>query len=266
MREVKQYSAENLEKAYAILGESKKTQTTYYVTLGQTDGSKDVMFVLYVFNKQSVGIGVHNPYRFLKILSNDLLTACKKAKEISGGSDVVIDYESNKYIATYVPSIIPFGKYKGQNINEILEKDAKYIMWLAANYTGKGVKLKNELITAKADAESMITKSNEKREGNSFVGSIGKPIDFKGEVTYIKYYDAYGTVHITTKLDKGTTGTVIFKDADGNSFRKQGVFKDALSIGDNTKFSALIKYHNEYLGNKTNVFGGRISKWELISK
>lgn len=94
-RDVIEYSDEQIDKAYKICEGKHYEQFTNIVCLGQSDNSKDVMFVLYQYRKPNNSYSPLSTMQFKQILSNDLVRACEKAREICGDSFIAIENDVN---------------------------------------------------------------------------------------------------------------------------------------------------------------------------
>lgn len=94
MENIKTYSDEVIHEANNILsGKHYDNGSTNIVCLGQTEGSKGIMFVLYNYREDMHSHG--NPMTFRAILSNDLLEACERARVLCGDSHIELYNEIN---------------------------------------------------------------------------------------------------------------------------------------------------------------------------
>jgi hypothetical protein len=121
-----------LEQAQAIVDVNvvENGISVFYVTLGQSGGSKDVRFVLYrlALNCKSAHV---NPFSFQCVLADDLIEACQKAKSICGTNPIVIDFNRQNAIAEYhrwTPDVVRFGKNYGLRLQEC---EPKFVIWVA---------------------------------------------------------------------------------------------------------------------------------------
>lgn len=126
------YSEAQLEQAQAIVDANvvENGISVFYVTLGQSGGSKDVRFVLYRLSLNCKSAHV-NPFAFQCVLADDLIEACQKAKSICGTNPIVIDFNRQNAIAEYqrwTPDVVRFGKNYGLKLSEC---EPKFVMWVA---------------------------------------------------------------------------------------------------------------------------------------
>lgn len=126
------YSEAQLEQAQAIVDANvvENGHTIYYVTLGQSENSKDVRFVLYSLNLKTGSPHV-NPFQFCGVLGDDLIESCRKAKQRCGTIPIVIDFNRQNAIAEYhrwTPDVVRFGKNYGLKLEEC---DRKFVIWVA---------------------------------------------------------------------------------------------------------------------------------------
>jgi len=127
-----QHSDEMLEQAQAIVsaGTIPNDRTLFILTLGQSEESKDVRFVLYRLLLKCESPHV-NPFKFEAILADDLIVAAKKAKSYCGNNPIEIDFGRQNKIAAwgkYTPDVVRFGKNYG---NKLSECDEKFVVWVA---------------------------------------------------------------------------------------------------------------------------------------
>lgn len=136
----------------------------YVITLGQSSNSKGVMFVLYSILKNPVSAYV-SPMTYLGILADDIETAIINARKRVPKFQITIeDYETIKDRRN--PLTMPFGKYKGEAIEAIFDKDEKYIYWLhnsdSVNYIKSNAFLEKLADYAAIAKENIITANKEK--------------------------------------------------------------------------------------------------------
>jgi hypothetical protein len=96
LKDVNEYTKEQYDEAFELsLGTFNKTRE-YVLCLGQSQSSKNIMFVLYVYNKISLRPG-HSEmnFNFVKILSNDLVRAVKNARKVCGDQNIVLEADQN---------------------------------------------------------------------------------------------------------------------------------------------------------------------------
>lgn len=123
--------AENIVNANVI----KNEITMFYLTLGQSGGSKNVRFVLYSLRLKTLSVHAGNPFSFCCVLADNLIEAAHKAKQYCGNTQIVIDFNKQNAIAAYskwTPDVIRFGKNAGMKLSEV---DNKYLLWIAKGCT-----------------------------------------------------------------------------------------------------------------------------------
>mgnify|MGYP001267745410 FL=1 len=151
----KEYTDEQIEISERIVSDRKIIENplcTFYITLGQSSNSKHVRFVLYRFLHKVVSPYV-NPFQFVGILSDNLIDACKKSLNVAGVNPIIIDFNIQRLKKEKMkPNIIKFGKYKDKHIEDILETDPQYILWLSNNYNGNCKGLMERLIEIKKNS------------------------------------------------------------------------------------------------------------------
>lgn len=130
--------ATDMQNIDSIIAGTENDIREFVITLGQSDKSKGVMFVLYSVLKKVTSPYV-NPLTYLGILGDDIETACINArKRIKNYRISVWDEETIRSRKEAIRSnpeslIIDFGKYKGLTVSELYEKDVDYLFWLANN-------------------------------------------------------------------------------------------------------------------------------------
>lgn len=238
-------------------------------------GKKSVMYCLYreVYSKSDI------PYwKHVKNLSEDLETAKTKAVEYVSQQDYMDPYKievidhgdyQNKRAEDLYFLKLKFGKYKGQFINNLIETDIKYVIWL---YGGAKKKEKNiqdfvkkgfnyiELHHIQSKNWSLVLTKMDKwliknssiiwetyfekfpKKPTNWVGEIGKK--YQLQLTYVK-----SLIFDNFDLEE-------FQDKEGNIFQYFGskIFeKDGL-------YSFKISDHREFKNKKIN----KISYVKLI--
>jgi hypothetical protein len=246
---MKNYSDETMEQVYANLEGTKNEKGNFCLTLGQSVSSKDVRFVLY---RQDI----NRRWSFVRILSDDLLKSSELARKHCQGYFIFLEEDRNNLRRK--DNTIPFGKYVGQFPEDIAVTDAKYLLWLADAYNGKNNYLKAELIALKNQLRETISNENKEKFsveklGAGFVGTIGEYSTFEVTVTEIK------------PIEDSEVGALIisFIDKDNNRIKKYGNLM-GVEVGQRYSFESVVKRHNEYLGFKTTMLGGRLRKVKLL--
>lgn len=128
----------------------------YYITLGQSNGSKGVMFVLYSILRKCESAYV-NPLTYLGILGDDIETAIINARKRIKFYEIKVDV-TKTFRDRAERNLMPFGKYKGKTIEEIFDIDENYIYWL---YNSDSVKyIKSNTLLQKLVDYAQIAKEN----------------------------------------------------------------------------------------------------------
>lgn len=185
--------------------------------------------------------------------------------------------------------VFRFGKYKGENIEDVAEHDKDYLVWVARNVTStskaKTVELIKELVgpeIALAEREELeveerreeVKRDREaKRAAARHVGNVKERLDLT--LKYTGNYDcgpeSYGYGPASYRV------LYFFEDLDGNAFvwstttglrkrvhesetkeAKRVVYEDehicsvAVEKGETIEVKATIKKHSEYKGMKQN--------------
>ena len=251
MKDYKDYSEEVLQQVYVNLKGEKNEDVNFALTLGQSASSKDVRFVLYRQDKK-----MRREWSFVRILSDDLLRSSELARFHCGSNDIYLEEDRNNLRRK--DNTIPFGKYVGQYPEDIAILDAKYLLWLADAYNGKNHNLQAELQALKSQLRETISNENKEKFsieklGAGFVGTIGKYSSFEVTVTEIK------------PIEDSEVGALIisFIDKDNNRIKKYGNLM-GVEVGQRYSFESVVKRHNEYLGFKTTMLGGRLRKVKLL--
>lgn len=110
-----------------------------------SSGEKNKMYTLRVRYNETVYLGYSLGSRLVErnqhvaTLANDKERAINKARQIVG-QDFEINFEvmerAKPQEKVQLPvDVLRFGKYYGQTVEDVKEKDPKYLMWLADNYT-----------------------------------------------------------------------------------------------------------------------------------
>jgi len=129
----KNYTDQDFEIALRLVDEhNQKVGESKVIFVVDLTGAKRCYFTLYRFNS-GPGSPHVNPYTYLRNLSLDLVEAVKKVAT-GKGLPILLYSGDNRLPERFDVDQISFGKYKGQTLTEIYEKDPGYIVWLAKNY------------------------------------------------------------------------------------------------------------------------------------
>jgi hypothetical protein len=187
----------------------------YVITLGQSSNSKGIMFVLYSVLRKPTSAYV-SPLTYLGILADDIDTAIINArKRIPKFKLIIEDYETLR--DRRHPLNMPFGKYKGESIETIFDKDEKYIYWLLNSDSIKYIKsnsLYEKIVEYAQIAKENIIISNKEKTNNAL------PIDANAVERKLTIYSA----HIDDSIFGYNNVTYKFKMKDefGNLYSYQG--------------------------------------------
>ena len=251
-RTIKNYTEEQISEVESFLEEGVIMDTNriceFYLTLGQSDNSKDVRFVLYRFNLKCASAYV-DPFRFCCILADDLMEAAIKARRIAGKNVVIVDFDSQRLKKEKSkPNYLPFGKYEGQSINDVMEVNPSYVLWLSNNYNGRNKGLIERLSEIRQEAAAKVTEIN-REKGSSYIGEVGQKVKVEGEVISIATTGNYYSDEVIHKIR--------VKDDNGNTVTRSGKLPDGIEKGARITIEGTVKNHSEYLGVKYTFLGGR---------
>ncbi len=119
------------------------------------------------------------------------------------------------------------------------EAEAKAAKWMAENA---------ERLAAEAAAEQAAAAAREARLAEfQWVGTEGEPIEFAGEVTFVKYIEPYAFGRSATRL-------VVVKVPEGEvKFFSAAAWVWDLEVGQQVAVKATVKAHEEYEGKKATM-------------
>ncbi|MFA5300222.1 MAG: hypothetical protein WC389_18700 [Lutibacter sp.] len=151
------FKTSDIDFTEMLKGEIHETRR-FIITSGQSEGSKDVMFVMYsipkVFTKYAKDTYLGN-------LAIDLDEAILKARKKIGRYLIEIDVDelcgSRRQSNTF-----PFGKYSGKTAAEVFDIDPKYLFWASKNMYVKSKLLADELSEYGELSKILILEENEK--------------------------------------------------------------------------------------------------------
>lgn len=194
----------------------------YCITLGQSSGSKGVLFVLYSYLKECKSAYV-NPCNYLGNLGADINTAVINArKRIPKFQLIIEDWEAMQ--TRRESCSMPFGKYAGMTIEDIFDIDEKYIFWLSGSKSLYYIKSKKAVAMIAQYAE--IAKENiiTKNEANSLPAL---PIDTEKTKRTLKLYSM---VHLAVDNYGQMVEKYKFIDEFGNKYFYSGSTKKLVGI------------------------------------
>ncbi len=220
-RTQREYSTDLILKLKKIVDEHNNGRSfdrMYYIV--DVTGDKEVYFTLYRYVKPTSGYV--NPYKYIKNMSIDLEKAVNDIHRLP--MPVLVNYTDNnnpllvnfkKRSKEGVPNI-PFGKYKGEPLADVWEKDRNWVMWFYKNYKTeqfkdpsvryRTAKWTEEDILLKEQAEQLIqlfweemAEQNRQTSTSKYFGEIGKRTVVDAKVTKIKKNNDYSTIYLETK-------------------------------------------------------------------
>lgn len=227
----------------------------YIITLGMSNNSKGVMFVLYSVLRECKSIYI-NPYNYMGILGGDIDTAIVNARKKISRFKITIDIDET-FGKRAKPLSMPFGKYKGMLISEIFDIDEKYIFWLS-NSDSMGY-IKNNTLYDNIKQYGLIAKENiivsnrEKFSELNFVNIEETASEKMLKVVHCKLNEnafSYGYNDCSVSY--------IFKlvDTDGNKYEYYGSSTKVYEQKDSNEFFKLkckVVKHVEKMGVKYNI-------------
>jgi len=201
-------------------------------------------------------------------LTRDFDTSIEKAKKYihENGLDLELllipprfelrDIESHKIDH----SIIRFGKYEGQTIEQVLESDKQYLVWLAMNMQPIKKLEKTLEMIREAVAEDLQKEIEERKErerkreemkANSVhIGTIGKrevfELVYTGNTSFESYY-GWATIHF---FKDANDNSVIWKTGNGRLLNSE---YNEIEKGTMIKVKATVKDHGDYNGENQTI-------------
>jgi uncharacterized protein (DUF3820 family) len=140
MTNLSNFKNSNVDLTDLLKGQINETRR-FIITAGQSEGSKDVMFVMYstarIFTKYSKDTYLGN-------LAIDLNEAIIKARKKIGKYQIEIEIDELCGVRRQ-SNTFPFGKYSGKTAAEVFDIDPKYLFWASQNMIVKSELLSNEL-------------------------------------------------------------------------------------------------------------------------
>lgn len=227
-----------------LIGEINEHRN-YYITLGQSSGSKSVMFVLYSILRKCESAYM-NPLTYLGILGDDIETAIINARKRIKFYEIKVD-ATNTFRDRAERNSMSFGKYKGKTIEEIFDIDENYIYWLANSNSFSFIKSKS--LSSKILEYAKIAKENiisfNKLNSKPILQIDTDKVNRQLLVLSIKeegyYYDA-------------PIFNVLLKDSEDNLFKYRGSSKKITNLkeGDSITLGCKVTGGYEYLGKNYN--------------
>lgn len=169
----------NTESGYRMVDEynagliNAPTQNYFLISVG----GKSAMFTLYRCYRPEGELPIHyNPFRFIRILSNNFNVAIEKALNFMGNSGLRLCIESDFTIEyDYSGDIFQFGKYKGRKISEIAEEDINYLIYMSHNkFEATSARIKENFVNIDNQVEAYFAAKREENRANSKSDYIGE--------------------------------------------------------------------------------------------
>lgn len=256
---------EMVERYNSTLTDNICDNDYFFITVGE----KLAMFTLwrYYYPKSVKDMPCYNPYRYIRTLSSNFNIAVEKALDFMGNSGKVLRiYDEATVEYDYSGDIFQFGKYKGEKISEVAEKDINYLIYISKNnFKTNSARIKENFTNIDNQVEAYFTAKRERNRANSrsaYVGQEGeKLIDLRVKITSVKivkidnetlFYNPYAsacTVKIKAVDDKGNEFKMDFGSRTANY--RGG---DGYKVGDELHIKmARIKKNVEIMGIKTTI-------------
>ena len=178
-----------------LLGISETEETLLYAKLNEYNRGRisfkkagAYLIVLPRSGHSNYSLWVYSPepekqsILFIHDLSPDIYEALRMASTMFYFSKrclLIVDYNL-KRMQSNGDDLIPFGKYRGHYLHEILKVDPAYLSWIAYKYTPKIPKQERFVEIAKVyhsvHLDLMQRKARQKQEAGRFLGNIGEKV------------------------------------------------------------------------------------------
>lgn len=221
-------------------------------------GAKNKMFTIWRIHQ-----GIFNYHSFIKSLSSDFTKAITEAIEIAKPTGLYIEVERDEVGKRTKANIFTFGKYNGEKLEVVAEKDPRYVLWYINSSIEYSYKhsyglpsLAVKAIGLQADLIEVVKKENSEKRlekfGNSqFVGIAGQRINITATIIKQACWD--GTFGLTFKCELQDEGgnVIIYKGSkDITEYVAESGCVENHPTGTTIKLSAKVKGHDEYNGVK----------------
>ena len=237
---------ENLLKGDGRVNEIRN----YVICMGQSSGSKGVMFVMYSELKKCESVYV-NPFIYLGQLADDFENAVINArKKVKGFPIEVWDDETFRKRKAKNPAynsnslVITFGKYAGKTVPEIFDLDYSYLYWLANNGQFRSAAIIDAMEQYKEIAKEMIITTNREKSNSAL------PVENDCIIRNVKILS-------TTFNPEWNTLKYKLVDSDGNKFIYNGTSIKTTIIGECIDFKCRVAKSFESMGVTFNVLKTR---------
>lgn len=182
---------------------------------------------------------------------------------------------------------MPYGKYRGRLVTEIIDEDVGYLVWWAercisfyAENKDQPVKRIDRIIMELPEVTEEIKRREELRaareakyeaerqklrESSQYLGTIGERIQFTGTIAFVKHGGDEYRPWTLTKLITDEGSVVTYWNSYGMDATELGFEHHKLTgeRGDRLTFFAAVKNHEEYNGIKQTVVG-RATRGKLL--
>lgn len=204
--------------------------------------------VYYTLWRYRPSISAHvKPFTFWQNLSTDFKKAVQKAKILAGGVPVFIEDIGTQVRSKDRNNRIQFGKYKNEYIEDIFQKDPRYITWVWDKIQTGDLKVPKPTQDLFQYFNSMywetVKKTNKETISSKHIGNIGDTFEGKLTIKSISQpkVGPYGTFIVYTLTDE-----------DGNYFITYNLpaklKEQNVKVGDSFNLSGTIDGHKEFLG------------------
>lgn len=254
--------AEAIQEAYKMIADynaTAKDQTENRGYFFISTGAKNKMFTLWRFNP----IAIFKPDWFIKSLSNDIIKAVEDAITIASAAGITLDIEEDQVGDRAKAYHFQFGKYKGELIDDVAEKDPRYLLWFinsSYEYASKHrTKLSNHAVYAlnlQAEAIAAVKQQNianrvAKFGSSQFIGTVNERRDFT--LTILKRSivgSMFGTCYKIEMLDSNNNLVIYSGSVDLTEYKDADGYIKNHEKGTQITFKATIKSHYEANGVK----------------
>ena len=238
------HTPEQIEQAYnlaekhnEVVGSISDTDSYWVVSL---TGCEHVYYTLYLFNK------VSGNYTYCRNLSSNIVEAVAKIAT-SKGLPILLDEEDGNFKTRRIPAVcFQFGKYVGQSLVEVYEKDPQYVLWAAKNVLPKNKVQRQMLDNLQAIVKShfqMLTEKNKEECSSEYYGQIKTRYDLTLKVYQVNEY--------INEFERSLSYRHRATDESGNLF--QFYYKEPLDKDTAFKLRGTVTRHQEYVGRKFTI-------------
>jgi hypothetical protein len=220
----------------------KDNVSSYYII--SVTGTKNCYYTLYSYNNHCISPNA-KPWQYITNLSTDLLEAVNKICT-GRGKIVRLEIQDNFNINNIAPTCFQFGKYAGQPISEVYNRDPKYIIWAAFNMTAKNKRQQQvvETLQLLKDAHfQMVTEENLQTCTSNHMHEIGQRVNVNLQITSIIDPKPDPLTGLTPESKK-------YRAQDNNGNLYQFFSKAELELNQSYALRGTTKRHFTTLGKK----------------